>query len=229
MLPAAKLGAALAKAKLIAVHGPWSRVVAFRHLLGPPPGMSGPPQPLWGGASRIHGARFTPQSGFDSIYLASDPVTALAEVQAIIFLPNGPAPAQTTPWTVLSVDGVVSQVLNLTDSATLAILETNEQEISGAWWLARHPPTQMLGQAAFDSEKIRGIRYRSAKNIGGGVNLLVFSERIFDAGTDYLEVYDPHGNLKQRLGALKKGIAVCPRNRSGRGGVRSSVSRLPTR
>jgi RES domain-containing protein len=201
MLPLTELGAALAKAKLVAVHGPWSRVVAFRHLLGPPPGMSGSPQPLWGGASRINGARFTPQCGFDSIYLASDPMTALAEVQAIIFLPNGPAPVQTTPWTVLSVDGVVSRGLDLTDSATLAILGTNEQEISGAWWLARHPPTQVLGQAAFDSMKIRGIKYRSAKNTGGGVNVVVFPERISDAKTDYLEVYDPHGNLKQRIGA----------------------------
>jgi RES domain-containing protein len=201
MLPSAKLGAAIAKAKPITVHGPWSRGVAFRHLLGPPPGMSGPPLPLWGGASKINGARFTPQSGFDSIYLASDPVTALAEVQAIIFLPGGPAPVQTTPWTVLSVDGVVSRVLDLTDPATLAVLETNEQEVSGAWWLARHPPTQMLGQTAFDSVKIRGIKYRSAKNTGGGVNVVVFPERISHAGTDYLEVYDPHGNLRQRIGA----------------------------
>ena len=201
MLPLTKLGEALAKAKLIAVHGPWSRVVAFRHLLGPPPGMSGPPQPLWGGASRTTGARFTPQSAFDSIYLASDPMTALAEVQSIIFLPNGPAPVQTTPWTVLSVDGVVSRVLDLTDSATLTILGTNEQEISGVWWLARHPPTQMLGHAAFDSVKISGIRYRSAKITIGGVNVVVFPERISDAGTEYLEVYDPHGNLKQRIGA----------------------------
>jgi hypothetical protein len=32
--------------------------------------MGGPPQPLWGGASQIRGARFTPKGGFDSIYLA---------------------------------------------------------------------------------------------------------------------------------------------------------------
>jgi RES domain-containing protein len=201
MLPLTELEAALAKAKLIAVHGPWSRVVAFRHLLGPPPGMSGPPQPLWGGASKIDGARFTPQSGFDSIYLAADPMTALAEVQAIVFVPKGPIPVQTTPWTVLSVDGVVSRVVDLTDSATLAILGTSEQEISGTWWMAPHPPTQILGQAAFDAAKISGIKYRSAKNTSAGVNVVVFPERISDVVTDYLEVYDPHGNLKQRIGA----------------------------
>jgi hypothetical protein len=31
---------------------------------------------------------------------------------------------------------------------------------------------------AFDSSKIRGIKDRSAKNLGGGVNVVVFPERI---------------------------------------------------
>jgi RES domain-containing protein len=161
--------------------------------------MSGPPQPLWGGASKINGARFTPQGGFDSVYLASDPITALAEVQAIIFLLGGPTPVQTPPLTVLSVAGVVSQVLDLTDPPTLTMLETNEQEVSGAWWLAPHPPSQMLAQAAFDAKRIRGIKYRSARNTGGGLNVVVFPERI--SGTDYLDVHDPDGNLRQRIGA----------------------------
>jgi hypothetical protein len=46
MLKAQRLKTALAKAKLIAVHGPWSRAVEFRHLYVPTP------DPLWGGASR---------------------------------------------------------------------------------------------------------------------------------------------------------------------------------
>ena len=59
----------------------------------------------------------------------------------------------------------------------------------------------MLEQTAFDSVKIRGIKYRSAKNTGGGVNGGVFPERISHAGNDYLEVHDPHRNLRQRIGA----------------------------
>lgn len=126
MLKAQRLKSALAKAKLIAVHGPWSRVVEFRHL------HVATPNPLWGGASKIDGARFTPQGGFDSIYLAWDSITALAEVQSLVFLAGRHFQPLTPPWVLMSVDGVVSGVLNLTDKATLKTLGTNEQEISGA-------------------------------------------------------------------------------------------------
>lgn len=195
MLKAQRLKTALAKAKLIAVHGPWSRAVEFRHL------HVAAPDPLWGGASKIDGARFTPQGGFESIYLAWDSITALAEVQSLVFLAGGPFQPLTPPWVLMSVDGVVSGVLDLTEKATLAALGTNEQEISGAWQPAPFPPTQMLAQVAYDSGTIVGIKYPSAKNLGGGVNLVVFPDRLPLTATDYLEVFDPHGNLAQRIGA----------------------------
>jgi len=201
MLPANRLKTALAKAKRVAVHGPWSRVVAFRHLLGAPPGLDGPPQPLWGGASQTRGARFTPEGGFDAVYLAWDSITALAEVQAIAFLSSGPLQARTPLWVMMNVDGMVNGVLDLTDAGTRTTLGTNEQEISGSWQTAQLPPTQLLAQVAFDSGMIVGIKYPSAKNTGGGVNLVVFPDRLSRSSTDYLEVYDPHGNLPQRIGA----------------------------
>ncbi len=195
MVKAQRLKTALAKAKLIAVHGPWSRAVEFRHL------HVRTPDPLWGGASRIHGARFTPQGGFDSIYLAWTSITALAEVQALAFLAGGIFQPLTPPWVLMSVDGVASGVLDLTDKATLKALGTNEQEISGAWQTAPFPPTQMLAQVAYDLGNIVGIKYPSAKNLGGGINLVVFPDRLPLTATDYLEVFDPHGNLAQRIGA----------------------------
>jgi RES domain-containing protein len=195
MLKAQQLKTALAKAKLIAVHGPWSRAVEFRHLHVPKP------DPLWGGASKIHGARFTPQGGFDSIYLAWTSITALAEVQTLAFLAGGIFQPLTPPWVLMSVDGVVSGVLDLTDKKTLVALGTNEQEISGAWQTAPFPPTQMLAQVAYDSGNIVGIKYPSAKNLGGGINLVVFPDRLPLIATDYLEVNDPHGHLAQRIGA----------------------------
>jgi len=76
MLPRLQLAVALANVKLTVAHGPWSRAIRYRSMLGPPPGLTGPPRPLWGGAARTAGARFTPQGGFDSIYLANDPITA---------------------------------------------------------------------------------------------------------------------------------------------------------
>ncbi|MCX6917136.1 MAG: hypothetical protein NT167_29540 [Verrucomicrobia bacterium] len=77
MFPLRQLAAALANVQLTSAHGPWSRAIGYRYLLGPPPGLTGPPQPLWGGAAKLAGARFTPQGAFDSIYLAHDPITAV--------------------------------------------------------------------------------------------------------------------------------------------------------
>jgi hypothetical protein len=92
MLPHLQLAAALVTVKLVSSHGPWSRAIGYRYLLGPPPGLTGPPQPLWGGAAKLAGARFTPQGGFDSIYLSHDPITAFIEVSAWFSCPAAPCP-----------------------------------------------------------------------------------------------------------------------------------------
>ncbi len=199
MLRALELAAALAGVKLVPVHGPWSRAVEYRHLLGSPPGLAGAPQPLWGGAAKVAGARFTPQGSFDSIYLAHHPVTALVEVSALVTVPGGPAPVWTPPWVVVAVDGILNHVLDLTDPVTLAALGTNPQEVTGAWATVRYPPTQLLGRLAYDSGRIAGIRYASAKH-AGGLNLVAFPDRIPGVAGSFLLVYDPHGHLAQRIG-----------------------------
>ncbi len=199
MLPPLQLATALAAARLASAHGPWSRTVEYRHLLGPPHGLTGPPQPLWGGAAKIAGARFTPKGGFDSIYIAHDPITAFIEVSALILLPNGPVPVCTPPWVIVTVDGIMNNLLDLTDATTLTALGTTAQEMTGTWVTTRHHPTQLLGRMAFDSGRIAGIKYASAK-YPGGLNLVVFPGRIPVAAGSFLQVYDPHGNLAQRLG-----------------------------
>lgn len=199
MLPARQLATALAKVPLASAHGPWSRAIGYRYLLSPPPGLTGPAQPLWGGAARLAGARFTPKGGFDSIYLAHDPVTAFLEVSALVLLPGGPVPVRSAPWVIVTVDGILSNLLDLTQAATLAALGTTEQEMTCAWVTTPHPPTQSLGRVAYDSKRIAGIKYASAKQ-PGGLNLVVFSDRVSLVAGSFLEVYDPHGNLAQRLG-----------------------------
>jgi len=195
-----KLRSALARIKLISVHGPWSRIIGFRHVLKAPGRKTGAPQPLWGGAAAIHGARFTPKGGFDSVYLAWDPVTALLEVQALVVVAGATLPLRAAPWALVTVDGIVSNVLDLTDASVLKALGTNEQEMTGTWAKATNPPTQELAQIAYDSNRIEGIKYRSAKH-PDGVNLVVFSDRLVAPSKDFLEVYDPHGNMAQRIGA----------------------------
>ncbi len=198
MLPIPQLAAALQTVSLVSAHGPWSRAIGYRHLLGPPPGHTGPPQPLWGGAAKIAGARFTPAGGFDSIYLAQDPITAFVEVSALILLPAGPVPVRSAPWVVISVDGIMNNLLDLTAPATLAALGTTAQEMTGTWAILPHPPTQRVGQLAYDSGRIAGVIYASAKHLGV-LNVVFFPDRISVAVGNYLEVYDPHGKLAQRL------------------------------
>jgi RES domain-containing protein len=198
MLPSTVLAAALGTIKLGSAHGPWSRAVGFRYVLNPPPGLKGPPRPLWGGAAKAVGARFTPKGSFESIYLSENPITAFIEVSALLILPEGPVPVRSAPWVIVSVDGMLNNLLDLTDAATLAALQTTEQEMTGTWVKASKPATQVLAQAAYDSGRIVGIKYGSAKH-AGGLNLVVFPDRISVSLGNFLEVYDPHGNLTQRI------------------------------
>ncbi len=194
MLTPPSLNDALSKIKLAAVHGPWWRIVAFRYLL------KKPAKPLYAAGSKIDGARFTPQGSFDSLYLAGDQVTALSEVNSLVQLPGGPLSVPAPPVTLFAVQGIVTRVLDLTDTSTLVALGTNEQEMTGSWVKLVNPPSQVLAQAAYDSGMIAAIQYGSAKHLGKK-NIVVFPERLKTAASDYLEVYDPDGNLLQRIGA----------------------------
>jgi RES domain-containing protein len=119
---------------LLTVGGPWTRVIAYRLLQGPPPGAApgGPPQPFWPGGPRLHGARFSPKGAFGSIYLASDPITALTEVGAVLENPSVPRTTlRTPPWTVFAVEGIVTGVLDLTDARNQERLGTSLSELTG--------------------------------------------------------------------------------------------------
>lgn len=196
-------------------HGSWARVVALAHLQGPPPDAppGSPPQPIWpGGAPRV-GGRFTPKHGFPAVYLATNPMTALAEVEAVF------EDASSTwryldhqPYGVFCVTGVVPAVLDLTDADVCDALGSEDQELRGPWRRAQEratqgrgplPATQRLGRAAYASNKIGGLLYPSAK-VGGtalsGTNLVVFTERLALGGAAAsLEVYTPSGLYRQRL------------------------------
>jgi len=148
-----------AKKRLRAPHGPWTRAVAFKHLY------KANPEPLYGGGAKTNGARFTPKGSFECVYLAQDPITALAEIASIFTHPDWEKSERftypnTPPWTLFTVNGVIDNVLDLTDEATrhaLGILHL--QEIAGHWRTLEKPPTQGLGLAAFENGSIKGIKY----------------------------------------------------------------------
>jgi RES domain-containing protein len=196
----------LASIPTIVVHGPWSRAIGFHLLKGPPPGTppTSLPQPLWPGGAPLNGARFTPKGSFGSLYLAEHPVTALQEVVSI-FIPStaaDPITLRTSPWVVVTVEGVLTNVVDLTDSSIQKQLGTTIAELTGDWLYAQSvgmiPPTQLLGQAAYEAG-IVGLKYLSVKSVGAGNSLVVFTDNLKSSPANFLEVFDQYSNLPQRL------------------------------
>jgi RES domain-containing protein len=186
------------------IYGPWARAIGFHHLKIPDRGGWEPsPQPLWPGGAALQGARFTPKNGFNSLYLAADPVTALHEVVSVFTPPSGPIlTLRTSPWVVIIIEGVLSNIIDLTDISIQRRLKTTTMELTGDWAYMQstkgYAPTQLLGQAAFDCG-ILGFRYKSARNIGGGDSIVVFTDHLAQNKPSYLQVVDEHHNLMQRL------------------------------
>jgi len=200
MLQGAALAEALARVPLVELHGPWARAVAFQHLRAAPPGhpSEGPPQPLWPGSAALRGARFTPKGGFGSVYLSGDAVTALAEVEGV-FLHRQLRPVLVPcrrVWMVIRVEGLLTRVLDLADPKVQALLGSSSAELMDPWLGIDRPPTQRLGQAAFESGRVVALRYGSIKH-PDGYNLVVFTDRLADVAPDYLEVSEP--GMAQRL------------------------------
>ena len=160
----------------------------------------GKPRPLWGIGSIKNGGRYNQPRTFEVVYLAEDPITALTEVGRIF----APSPAlvkvKGPPVVYITVDGILDRTLDLSSTEVQSKLATSHQELTGAWLFEQgktgEAPTQRLGRAAFESKRLCALRYPSAKN-AGGICVAVLPERL--SGPAYLEVFDPFGNLAQRL------------------------------
>jgi RES domain-containing protein len=203
MLPEKQLGAVLRKMAGVPVHGPFSRAVALHYLFPKPaPAPRVKPQPLWGLGSKRFGGRYTPKNSFETIYMAKDIVTALTEVQAIVSGYPGPAfMIATAPWAVVTIQGFLASALDLTVAANVLAVGSSYQELTGAWrsvpGQTGEAPTHALGRLCHTSKRFDGICYPSSKNVPAGVCVAVFPDRLVKPAC--LEVYDPHGNVAQRL------------------------------
>jgi hypothetical protein len=207
VLPETKLLRALRRLRVASSHGPWVRCVRFDLLQGPPPGAptGSPPQPLWPGGAAQWGARFTPRGSFGTIYLASDPITALLEVEAIF---KGANSFNTSPLAIFAVQGVLDRVLDLTHPEVEEALGTSLAELSGDWRFSEDrflqgvgplPPCQLLGKVAYESQRFDSIQYRSAKDVRNGTGWAVFVDRLTHQGRSYLKVKDEHGVIRQQI------------------------------
>lgn len=137
MIAAPGLGGVLVTLPQISVSGVFWRVVQNRYVQGPPPGApaGSAPQPLWPGGARVKGARYTPTGGPNSLYLAPDSATALAEVQSVIFDPaagliEGPAH---DPLVVVSTRAQLPSVIDLCDPRVQRALGTSDAELTRGW------------------------------------------------------------------------------------------------
>lgn len=160
-------------------------------------------RPLWGLGAPKSGARFTQLGGPSSLYIAENPVTALAEVTRVraYILASGPSEiGPISPIVIFSVKVHLETVLDLTLPHVQVALGTSEAELKVAWRLVqsdgRIAPTQLLGQAIFDSGRYQAIRYSSDLSPGSAC-LVIYEDRVRHPA--YVELYDPNGNLKGRL------------------------------
>ena len=149
----------------IAVSGPWYRAVAFDALLGPPPGAPAGStiQPLWSGAARRRGARFTPKEtsaapSFGSLYVAEDETTPLVEVTGVLRPPGRAVRLVFPPLVLLTVDGSLANVVDFTGFRGSS---------SG-----RHEPSGADGQLGDRAERLSRRAWPDATHAGaraGGV------------------------------------------------------------
>ena len=125
----------------------------------------------------------------------------MAEVSGVLYSPKVlmPQTAQ-PPWVLITVEGILVRVLDLTVAEVQSALGTNPQELTGAW---RHiqaregeAPTQRLGRSSYKSGRFDAIRYPSRKN-AAGICLAVFIDRLRPPAV--VKVLDPHGRLAQQL------------------------------
>jgi hypothetical protein len=131
VLPPQSLRKILPTLPRIPLHGPWYRAVNYDDLASPPRGpLAGSVvQPLWPGGAARRGARFTPQApaagsagagapGIDALYLAEDELTPLLEVVGVLRPPGSAVPLVFEPQVMMTVDGVLTDILDLTEIST---------------------------------------------------------------------------------------------------------------
>jgi RES domain len=214
VLPYVDLVKALAGLTKRSIPGPWYRAVVFDHLLKPPPSSppGSPAQALWPGGAQLKGARFTPKcppaAGINCLYLATDELTPVVEVAGVYRPTGSTVDLKFEPQVLMTVVGVLTSIVDLTQPAAQSKLGTSHAELTGEWLVPQDdylagkgpmPPTQMLGQAAYDEGTILGLAYRSTKSSSGKLGLVIFTDRLAKA-LSYLELHNkPAGTLKQYL------------------------------
>src|ERR687883_634413 len=140
------------------------------------------------------GERYNVRGRFEALYLASSPVTALQEVEALVETADGLRGVKGPPRILLSVEHRLQLVVDLTDARVQGALGTTPDELCAPWRplnaAGQVAPTQLLGEVIRDDGRIDALRVPSARDPSTD-NLVVFPDRL-RAGSS-LRVFDDSG------------------------------------
>lgn len=131
---------------------------------------------------------------FTSLYVSDSSLVAMFEAQALFgspTTPGGPVPAPAGAWVILTVRVQLDAIVDLSDIAGQALLDTSVQELTGDWrgYAQRSAttnisnptgtaPTQHLGEAIHrDPRNLEGLLTASAK-VPYNRNLVVFPDHL---------------------------------------------------
>lgn len=111
------------------------------------------------------------------IYLGQTHQVAIHEVRALLGDPTAPIANPKGSRAILSMNVVLDQIVDLSDSTEQRLLATNHSELTGDW--TNHPgvaPTQELGHALYSLPGLEGFLYKSS--LLDGLCLTVFPEKL---------------------------------------------------
>ena len=192
MLIGRALDRALKKVPLVPLQTPLCRAVDAATLYGFHANTPYEPRPLYDLGPASRGGRFTPKGGAPALYLADDLAISLHDYLGI------DAHARLRPGTpaivLFTVQVRLSAVLDLTEPAVRAALQTTLAELRAPWRFRRarsRPPTHTLGAAVHRAGHIQAICFPSTK--GKGTCVCVLTESV--TAPDFVRIHDPSSKL----------------------------------
>lgn len=153
------------------------------------------------------GTRFVPPGGPESLYVALSADTAFREFNqeflAIASTPLGTGQVaagllRPDPFVMLGVHIDVAHVLNLADNTVRQHLGTTLAELRSRWRNVLNAPTQLLGEAVFNSGRFQGILYPSAQHAGNNC-LVLYRPRLAAAPPVSVDFRDAPCHLAAQL------------------------------
>ena len=146
------------------------------------------------------GGRYNPPQTFEALYLASNPITALQEVNAVVQTDSRLLGVKGPPRILLSVDYELQAILNICNPKNQSVLDTSLSELITPWRSINAQgivaQTQILGTAAYDFQGIEALKVPSARD-PNTYNLVVFVDRL--SANSSLRVYDDSGIIDAQL------------------------------